>query len=68
MMLFKTNLYCEHCVNTISPFLNKEIDIENWEIDVQGEDKILQVEGEISPEKVQMLLKDAGYQAEFIQK
>lgn len=66
-MLFKTTLFCEHCVATLSPFLNQELSIDTWEIDLKGEEKLLKVEGDISPEKIQDLLKEAGFQAELIQ-
>ena len=60
----RTNLMCEGCKARITPFLDQEEKIENWNLDLNDENKVLYVEGEeISVEEVIKLISKAGYQA-----
>ena len=60
---FKTNINCGSCIKTVTPFLNKTIEIESWEVDTDNPDKILTVKGDVSAEDVIGVLKEAGYKA-----
>ncbi len=60
---FKTNINCGSCIKTATPFLNKTIEIESWEVDTDNPDKILTVKGDVSAEDVIGVLKEAGYKA-----
>lgn len=42
---FKTNINCGSCVKTVTPFLEADASIENWQVDTATADKILTVEG-----------------------
>jgi len=62
---FKTNINCNGCIATVTPFLNSETAIQNWKVDIQNPDKILIVEGEsISKEIVMSKVKEAGFRIE----
>ena len=41
---FKTNINCTGCLSKVTPVLNKEGNIENWEVDLEHDDRILTVE------------------------
>ena len=40
---FKTNINCTGCLGKVTPILNAETDINNWEVDLKSEDRILTV-------------------------
>jgi copper chaperone CopZ len=62
---FKTNINCNGCLSKVSPFLEKDSNIENWEVDLQSEDRILTVETKQShPEQVIHTVEKAGFVAE----
>ncbi len=64
---FKTNIKCEGCITTVTPFLNQLKGIESWKADVQSPDKILTVQATgVSGSEVVLALKKAGYKAETI--
>ncbi len=59
---FKTNINCSGCVAAVTPFLNKEKNIEIWQVDIQNPDKILTVEGNtVKKEEVLEAVEKAGY-------
>ena len=65
---FKTNINCSGCVATVTPFLNKEESIDNWQVDTTGKDKILRVQGQdVNPQQVKKLVEQAGFKAEELQ-
>ena len=64
---FKTNIKCGGCIANVTPVLNHFNEIENWKVDTQNPNKILEIEGEnLNADKVITALKKAGYQAEII--
>jgi len=65
---FKTNIKCDGCVSTVSPFLNSLATIKEWEVDLQNPDRILTIhnDSEIDVYEVINALKKAGYKAEVI--
>jgi len=63
-LLFKTNIKCNGCIATVTPFLNGEKQIEEWKVDLENPERILSVKSEsISSDSVVDLLKKAGYTA-----
>ena len=40
---FKTNIKCTGCVAKVTPFLNNEMEIKKWEVDILNPEKILTV-------------------------
>ncbi|MDP1995050.1 MAG: heavy-metal-associated domain-containing protein [Ignavibacteria bacterium] len=66
-LLFKTNIKCNGCIATVTPFLNGEKQIKEWKVDLENPDRVLSVKSEeLSSEKVIDLLKKSGYTAEAI--
>jgi len=64
---FKTNVNCNHCIAKITPFLNEEKNISEWNVDTSNDDKILTVKGEdINEQQVKDALAKAGYVGEKV--
>ena len=64
---FKTNINCESCIKSVTPFLNKLDNVELWKVDTENPDKILEVT--IDDEDVTSIInevKKAGYKIELI--
>jgi copper chaperone len=65
---FQTNVKCGGCVATITPFLNQEKGIANWNVDLENPQRILAVETEeLSSGEIVDVMKKAGYQASPIE-
>ena len=62
--IFKTNINCGNCIKSVTPFLNSEIDIENWEVDTEDANKILSVEADLKQEEIIKIVEQAGFKAE----
>ena len=68
ILKFKTNIKCGGCIATVTPFLNKEESIQNWQVDTSSADKVLTVSGhDVDPQKVKTLVEKAGFKAEVVQ-
>jgi copper chaperone CopZ len=64
---FKTNVNCNHCINKITPMLNGDKSITEWNVDLTNEDKMLTVKGEnVDENSVIESLSKVGYIAEVI--
>ena len=64
---FKTNINCGGCVSKVTPFLNKQEGVDNWEVDTTNPDKILTVESNgASEEDVKTTLQKIGFKAESV--
>ncbi|PIQ19813.1 MAG: hypothetical protein COW65_18615 [Cytophagales bacterium CG18_big_fil_WC_8_21_14_2_50_42_9] len=62
---FKTNIKCGGCVATVTPFLDKEKNIEKWQVDTSDPNKILTVEGSaVNEEEVIKTIEKAGFKIE----
>ena len=61
---FKTNINCGNCIKSVSPFLNKEIDIDHWEVYTENPNKILKVQTDLGKEEVVKIVEAAGFKAE----
>ena len=60
---FKTNINCGSCVKAVSGFINEIQGIQNWTVDTQNPDKILNVEGdELRAESIVDAVKEAGFE------
>lgn len=57
------------CVSKATPFLNEVAGKENWKVDVNNPDKVLEVaiNGDTSASDVVKAVQDAGFKAEPIQ-
>jgi len=64
---FKTSINCSSCVAKVTPVLNAQEDIQNWEVNTENPDKILTVEGQdIDEEDLVRSLQKIGFKAEKI--
>ena len=63
---FKTNAKCGGCVAAIQAKLNQIIRPDEWSINLQDPNKVLQVSTKIAPEKIIDAVKDAGFKAELL--
>ena len=61
---FKTNINCGNCVRAVTPTLNAEPAICEWQVDTASPDKLLTVKGDVTPAQVEALLANVGFQAE----
>lgn len=60
---FKTNLKCSGCVKAITPVLESLTIIENWTVNLENPDKVLEVEApEDISDMVIDIIKKAGYE------
>ena len=65
---FQTNVKCGGCVATITPFLNQEKGIANWNVDLASPQRILAVETEeLTSGEIVEVMKKAGYLANPIE-
>jgi len=63
---FKTNIKCMGCVAKFTPYIQDQEGVESWEVDTTNPDKILTVKGDISPEEVEAMVKQAGFEVKEI--
>lgn len=62
---FKTNINCGGCVAKVTPKLNENPDIKEWNVDTNNPAKILTVKTEnLEEEEIKSLVAKAGFQAE----
>jgi len=66
---FKTNINCTGCLSKVTPILDAESGIENWEVDLKSEDRTLTVATtNLNAEQVETAVKRAGFTADSIKK
>ncbi|QDU81490.1 hypothetical protein Pla110_32320 [Polystyrenella longa] len=59
---YKTNLNCQKCINTVTPFLDSEPAIHSWSVNTNDPRKPLTITGEgVTSERVQTLVSEAGF-------
>jgi copper chaperone len=59
---FKTNINCDACVAKVTPVLNANPEVAEWQVDTTRPDKMLTVKGEhVSPDLLAAELKAVGY-------
>ena len=64
---FKTNINCGSCVANVTPFLNKETGIAEWNVDTTNAKKILTVSTDnLSEADIIKVVQEAGYKAESL--
>ncbi len=64
---FKTNINCNGCIKSVTPFLNDLDNVETWKVDLEHQDKILEVElDDNNKEIIIESVKKAGFEIEEI--
>ena len=62
---FKTSINCANCLRAVTPFLNAEPSVTQWQVDTTDPAKILTVEGEnVIAEQVMKAVAQAGFDIE----
>lgn len=60
---FKTNINCGGCVRAVTPTLNGEQSITNWQVDTSNPDKVLTVTCALDEDEIIDLVEKAGFKA-----
>ncbi len=60
---FTTDIKCSGCIAGVSPFLNADQNISNWNVDINDPKKILTVETDLKESEVIDLVARAGFKA-----
>ena len=64
---FKTNINCSGCVAKVTPVLNNNEEIKEWDVDTSNPSKVLTVQTEsLNEEQVKELVSKAGFKAESL--
>ena len=64
---FKSNINCTGCLSKVKPILDSEEKIENWEVDLQSDDRTLTVKTDkMSAEEVKQAVAKVGFSAEEV--
>lgn len=64
---FKTNINCSGCVAKVTPVLNQNPEVKEWNVDTANPQKILTVKTEnLGQEDVKALVSKAGFKAESL--
>ena len=64
---FKTNINCSGCVAQVTPILNNNEQIKEWNVDTTNPSKVLTVQTEsLNEEQVKELVSKAGFKAESL--
>ena len=67
ILTYKTNIKCNGCIATVSPFFEKNEAIKEWSVDLESPDRILTIELDGGEEReIKKLITEAGYEAENI--
>ena len=67
ILKFKTNINCNNCIASVTPFLNQVDSIDEWKVDIDNFDKILEIESENgNAVEVKSAVTAAGFEIEQI--
>ena len=65
---FKTNINCGGCIKAVTPALNELDNIDDWKVDIDNPEKVLEVNLDDEDEKAVIeAVKNAGYEIEKIE-
>ena len=64
---FKTTINCGSCIKAVTPHLNKLEGVEEWKVDTNNPDKVLEVKTDsLDPQQIKSTVEKAGFKAEQI--
>jgi copper chaperone len=63
---FKTNINCGGCIAKVTPLLNNEAGIQEWNVDTNVPTKILTIKGDLAADTIINVLNKAGFKAEKV--
>ena len=62
---FKTNINCGNCMRAVTPHLNKLEGVEEWKVDTENPDKVLEVKSDsVDAQTIKDIVERAGFKAE----
>ena len=62
---FKTNINCGSCVRAVTPHLNKLEGVQEWKVDTDNPDKVLEVKADAADaQAIKNSVEKAGFKAE----
>ena len=62
---FKTTINCGSCVKAVTPHLNKLEGVEEWHVDTNNPDKVLEVKTDtVDAQTIKSTVEKAGFRAE----
>ncbi|QCR22835.1 heavy-metal-associated domain-containing protein [Pontibacter sp. SGAir0037] len=62
---FKTTINCGSCVRAVTPHLNKLEGVQEWKVDTENPDKVLEVTSDsLDAETIKSSVVKAGFKAE----
>ncbi len=65
---FKTTINCGSCIKAVTPHLNKLEGVEEWNVDTNNPDKILEVRSEtLQAQEIKETVEKAGFKAEQVE-
>lgn len=64
---YKTNIQCSGCIKSLTPVLNNLDNIDSWKVDLDNQDRILEVElDDDNKEEVFNAVKGLGFEIEEV--
>lgn len=65
---FKTNIKCSGCIAKVKPYIENDVNIREWTVDLEDPNKTLTVitDAQVTPQMVKETISKAGYKAESI--
>jgi copper chaperone len=64
---FKTTINCGSCIRAVTPHLNKLEGVQEWKVDTENPDKVLEVSSDsLDAQTIQRTVEKAGFKAEQI--
>lgn len=62
---FKTTINCGSCIKAVTPHLNKLEGVEEWKVDTNNPDKVLEVKtNSLDAQAIKSTVEKAGFKAE----
>jgi copper chaperone len=62
---FKTTINCGSCIRAVTPHLNKLEGVQEWKVDTENPDKVLEVTSDsLDARTIQSTVEKAGFKAE----
>lgn len=70
IMIFKTNAECEHCKTTLLNHLQSKFPNENWSLNLENSDKVLEMHGvpddEARAREVENAIAETGFKGTWM--
>lgn len=64
---FKTTINCGSCIKAVAPHLNKLEGVEEWKVDTDNPDKVLEVKSKtLNAQEIKETVEKAGFKAEQV--